>query len=159
MEPEAVFEILNGHLGAQVELVYQHGGYIDKYSGDGIMGVFDGEQMAADACRCALAILQRTRELADIQGAASIRLGLGINKGQVTIGNLGSGDHLDYTVIGRTVNLAARLCGIASQSVVVSKEVRDAAGTVPGIAFATERAVSVRGFRDPITVYDLQRAP
>lgn len=158
LEPEAAFEILNGHLGAQVELVYQHGGYIDKYSGDGIMGVFDGEQMASDACRCALAILQRTRELADIQGAKSMRLGLGINKGQVTIGNLGSGEHLDYTVIGRTVNLAARLCGIASQSVVVSKSVRDAAGTIPGIGFAAERAVAIRGFREPITVYDLQRA-
>ena len=157
LEPEAAFEILNGHLGAQVELVYQHGGYIDKYSGDGVMGVFDGEEMARDACQCALAILQRTRELADIQGAKSIRLGLGINKGQVTIGNLGSGEHLDYTVIGRTVNLAARLCGIASQSVVVSKSVRDAAGTIPGIGFASERAVAIRGFRDPITVYDLQR--
>jgi adenylate cyclase len=158
LEPEAAFEILNGHLGAQVELVYQHGGYIDKYSGDGVMGVFDGEQMARDACQCALAILQRTRELADIQGAKSIRLGLGINKGQVTIGNLGSGEHLDYTVIGRTVNLAARLCGIASQSVVVSKSVRDAADPSPGIGFGSERAVAIRGFRDPITVYDLQRS-
>jgi class 3 adenylate cyclase len=157
MEPEAAFDILNGHLAAQVDLVYKHGGYIDKYSGDGIMAVFDGEKMAGDACQCALAILQRTREFADIHGAKTIRLGLGINKGQVTIGNLGSGEHLDYTVIGRNVNLAARLCGIASQSVVVAKSVRDAAQGTPGIAFASERAVAVRGIRDPVTVYDLQR--
>jgi adenylate cyclase len=157
MEPEAAFDILNGHLAAQVDLVYKHGGYIDKYSGDGIMAVFDGEKMAGDACLCALAILQKTREFADIHGARTIRLGLGINKGEVTIGNLGSGEHLDYTVIGRNVNLAARLCGIASQSVVVAKSVRDAAQGTPGIAFSSERAVAVRGIREPVTVYDLQR--
>jgi adenylate cyclase len=158
MEPEAVFEILSRHLASQVDLVYKHGGFIDKYSGDGIMAVFDGESMARDSCLCALAILQRTRENTDIQGMKALRLGIGINKGQVTIGNLGSGEHLDYTVVGKTVNLAARLCGIASQSVVVAQSVRDAAGAIPGVGFASERAVAIRGFRDPITVYDLQRA-
>jgi class 3 adenylate cyclase len=159
LEPEAVFEILSGHLAAQVDLVYRHGGYIDKYSGDGIMAVFDGEHMARECCLCALEILEYTKAHSDSQGPQAIRLGIGINKGQVTIGNLGSGEHLDYTVVGKAVNLAARLCGLASQSIVVSQSVHEAAGGTAAVAFHAERAVVVRGFREPVTVYDLQRTP
>lgn len=159
LEPESVFEILSGHLAAQVDLVYQHGGDIDKYSGDGIMAVFDGENMARKCCRCALAILDRSKELADLQGPGAIRLGIGIHQGFAMVGNLGSSDHLDYTFIGKTVNLAARLCGIANQSIVVSQAVRDAVADAPELVFQSERPATIRGFKDPITVYDLQRLP
>lgn len=158
MEPETVFEILSAHLGAQVDLVYRHGGYVDKYSGDGIMAVFDGEDMAGTCCRCALEIIELARALAQGKGPGAIRLGIGIHLGEAAIGNLGSSDHLDYTVIGKTVNLAARLCGLANQSIIVSESVREAAGNQPGLEFADGRPASIRGVRDPVTVYDLQRA-
>jgi len=158
MEPETVFELLSGHLGEQVDIVYRHGGYIDKYSGDGIMAIFDGPDMAFDACRCALDILDGARKIAARQGPNAIRLGIGINSGPAMVGNLGSHDHLDYTVVGRTVNLAARLCGLAAQSIVVSQAVRDAVGRSKELSFATERAATIRGFREPITIYDLERA-
>jgi adenylate cyclase len=158
LEPESVFEVLNGHLAAQVDLVYLHGGYIDKYSGDGVMAVFDGEDMARKCCRCALEILERSKDLADLAGPGAIHLGIGIHQGHAMIGNLGSSEHLDYTIVGKTVNLAARLCGLASQSIVVSKAVRDAVGDAPEFVFESERPATVRGFRDPVTVYDLQRA-
>jgi adenylate cyclase len=158
LEPESVFEILSGHLAAQVDLVYQHGGYIDKYSGDGVMAVFDGAEMARKCCRCALDILDRSRELADLQGPGAIRLGIGIHQGFAMIGNLGSSEHLDYTMIGRNVNLAARLCGLANQSIVASQAVRDAVADAPEFIFRSERAAAIRGFRDPVTVYDLQRS-
>ena len=157
LEPESVFEILSRHLAAQVELVYRHGGYIDKYSGDGIMAVFDGEGMARKCCGCALDILDRSRELADLQGPAAIRMGIGIHQGFAMIGNLGSSEHLDYTMIGKTVNLAARLCGLASQSIVVSQAVRDAVAGAAEFSFESERPAAIRGFRDPVTVYELRR--
>ncbi len=157
LEPETVFEILSAHLGAQVDLVYRHGGYIDKYSGDGIMAVFDGEDMAGKCCRCALEIIELARSLAEGKGPDGIRLGVGIHLGEATIGNLGSSEHLDYTVIGKTVNLAARLCGLANQSVVVSQAVRDAAISDRGLDFAAGRPAAIRGVKDPVTVYDLQR--
>jgi len=157
MEPETVFELLSGYLSAQVDIVYRQGGYIDKYSGDGIMAVFDGPDMAFDCCRCALDILDGSRKLARTQGPNAIRLGIGIHQGVAMVGNLGSADHLDYTIVGRTVNLAARLCGVASQSIVVSQVVRDAVGRSTELAFNTERAASIRGFREPIVVYDLER--
>lgn len=155
LEPEAVFELLNAHLAAQVDLVYRHGGDIDKYSGDGIMAVFTGEDMAAKACRCALAMLERSKAEAALPGPAAIRVGIGIHQGPAMVGNLGSAEHLDYTVIGKAVNLAARLCGLANQSIVVSRAVRDAVGAAPEFAFSAERTAEVRGFRTPVPVYDL----
>ena len=126
LEPEAVFELLSGLLASQVELVYRHGGYVDKYSGDGIMAVFDGEDVARKCCRCALDILDSARARSALDGPGAIELGLGIHRGYAMVGNLGSEKHFDYTVVGKTVNLAARLCGLARQSIVVSQAVRDA---------------------------------
>ena len=157
LEPESVFEILSGHLAAQVDLVYRHGGYIDKYSGDGIMAVFDGKDMAQKCCRCALDILDRSRELADLKAPGAIRLGIGIHQGFAMIGNLGSSEHLDYTIVGKTVNLAARLCGLANQSIVVSQAVRDTVAGAPEFVFQLARPATIRGFRDPVTVCELQR--
>lgn len=158
LAPESVFEILSSHLAAQVDLVYRHGGYIDKYSGDGIMAVFDGAGMTGKCCRCALEIIELSRALAERKGPGAIRLGVGIHQGDAMIGNLGSSDHLDYTVVGMTVNLAARLCGLANQSVVVSQAVRDAIGYDPEISFVSGRPASIRGVKDPVTVFDLQRS-
>jgi len=157
LEPEAVFEILSDRLAAQVELVYRHGGYVDKYSGDGIMAVFDGENAARKCCRCALDILDSARELSGRKGTGAIELGLGIHRGYAMVGNLGSEKHFDYTVVGKTVNLAARLCGLARQSIVVSQAVRDAAAGDPEFAFQAERPATIRGFRDAVIVYDLLR--
>jgi class 3 adenylate cyclase len=157
-EPEAVFEILSARLASQVEMVYRHGGYVDKYSGDGIMAVFDGQDMVRHSCRCALDILDSARASFSLKGPGAIELGLGIHRGYAMVGNLGSEKHFDYTVIGKTVNLAARLCGLARQSIVVSQAVRDAAADTPGLAFRSEGPAVIRGFREPMTVYDLQRA-
>jgi class 3 adenylate cyclase len=156
LEPEDMFEILSRRLADQVKLVYLHGGYVDKYSGDGIMAVFDGEDMTRNCCRCALGILEGAHD-AGSQGAGAMQLGLGIHRGYAMVGNLGSEDHLDYTVIGKTVNLAARLCGLARQSIIVSRAVRDAVAGDAAFSFSAERPAQVRGFRDPVTVFELQR--
>jgi len=158
LEPEAVFDMLSARLAAQAELVYRDGGYVDKYSGDGIMAVFDGEDMARNCCRCALGIFEGARAPSGVNPGA-IQIGIGIHLGYAMVGNLGSQDHLDYTVIGKTVNLAARLCGLARQNIVVSQAVRDAAAGDRDFSFQAERPAQVRGFRDPVTVYDLVQRP
>lgn len=157
MDPEALFHMLSEHLAAQVEIVYDHGGYIDKFAGDGIMAVFDGDQMAVRGARCALDILDLSLDSAARRGSRIGRLGIGIHKGIAIVGNLGSKDHLDYTLIGSTVNLAARLCGIANESVVVSQALRDAVGNAQEFAFRSQRTVSIRGFQEPAVVHDLVR--
>jgi adenylate cyclase len=158
MEPDALFSLLSSQLGAQVQLVHQFGGYVDKFGGDGLMAVFDSEDMAERACRCALAIMEHAQSGTD-RDKGLRQLGIGINKGPAIIGNIGSQEHLDYSVIGTTVNLAARLCGYASpMSAVISRTVRDAAGLNNDLLFTGERHVSIRGIHEPVTVYTLAEA-
>ena len=157
MDPEALFHMISEHLAAQVELVYNHGGYIDKFAGDGIMAVFDGDKMVRRCCLCALDIMEMSRDSAAHRGSRISRLGIGIHKGLAIVGNLGSKDHLDYTLIGNAVNLAARLCGIANQSIVVSQAVCDAVADVAEVKFDGKRPVAIRGFSEPVFVYDLTK--
>ena len=158
MEPETLLHALSGHLATQVSLVYEHGGYVDKFAGDGIMAVFDGEGMVQKACLCALDMLDASRRHLETEGLRIHQMGIGIHRGDAVIGNLGSVEHLDYTLIGKTVNLAARLCSMAeSLSIVVSQAVRDALGEDPRIVVGKERRVSVRGFKELLSVYDLAR--
>jgi class 3 adenylate cyclase len=161
LEPEALLHVLSGHLATLVSLVYEHGGYVDKFAGDGIMAVFDGEAMVRKACVCALDMLDASRRHLASEGLRIHQMGIGIHVGDAVIGNLGSDRHLDYTLVGKTVNLAARLCSMADRlSIVVSQAVRKALGDdTAGLAFGEERRVCVRGFKDPIPVYDLMRRP
>jgi class 3 adenylate cyclase len=157
LAPETVFEILSGLLAALAEVVYWHGGDIDKYAGDGVMAVFEGRDGTQRGCRCALDLIDKARGHRVPGAAGPIRLGVGLHTGSAMVGNLGTAEHLDYTVVGSSVNLAARLCGLGNQSVVVSQAVRDALADEPAFAFANRRNADIRGFRDPVTVYDLQR--
>jgi adenylate cyclase len=156
MEPDSLFTLLSAQLAAQVHLVHEFGGYVDKFGGDGLMAVFDSENMAVRACQCALKIIENARQSTTHSDNGLRQLGIGINQGRAIIGNIGSDEHLDYSVIGTTVNLAARLCGIASpMTIVVAGTVRDAAEGHPGLNFGNRREVAVRGIHDPVTVYSL----
>lgn len=158
LDLEALFRALSEHLAAQVSLVYKYGGYVDKFSGDGMMAVFDGEDMAVKSCLCALDILEFAHSRIQQQAARIHQLGMGIHKGEAIIGNLGSNEHLDYTLVGKTVNLAARLCGVADRlSIVVSHEVRDALMGDQRVKFSPGREAIVRGFNRPVQIFELSR--
>ncbi len=157
-EPSRLFAIVSELLSEQVDLIHQYGGYVDKFGGDGVMAIFDGPEMVLQSCLCALHILDSARAH-DASGAEEIRrFGIGIHTGRAVIGNIGSPEHLDYSAIGSTVNLAARLCGQAqATSIAVSKAVRNAARADPRLNFHSERQVPIRGFRENVTVYTLGR--
>jgi len=153
IEAERLFALLSEQLAAQVELVYRHGGYVDKYAGDGIMAVFEGEGRALRGCRCALDIIAQACRA----GEGLFAVGCGVHQGPAVIGNIGSPEHLDYSVIGESVNLAARLCGFAEpMSIVVSDSVKQLVSGAAGLQFARPRAVHVKGFRKPVAVFELQ---
>jgi adenylate cyclase len=155
MAPDSLFTLLSSQLAAQVHLVHEFGGYVDKFGGDGLMAVFDSEDMAARACQCALKIMENANQ-GTLNDEGLRQLGIGINKGRAIIGNIGSHEHLDYSVIGTTVNLAARLCGIASpMTIVVAGTVRDAAAEHPRLNFGNKREVTIRGIHEPVVVYSL----
>ena len=158
LEPTSLFNVLSNHLGMQVDCVYRYGGYIDKFAGDGIMAVFDSADRVAEACACALEIIEQTKQGNGGDNTESLELGIGIHAGTALVGNIGSDKHLDYSVIGETVNLAARLCGCAEpMSIVVSERIAGLAQHFEGLEFGNPWTVSVRGVRNPISVYNLNR--
>ncbi len=157
-EPNQLFALVSALLAEQVQIIDKFGGYVDKFGGDGVMAIFDGPDKVIQSCLCALTILDSARVTESADHEKIRRFGIGIHTGHAVIGNLGSPERLDYSAIGSTVNLAARLCGQAEgNSVVVSKAVRDAAQNDSRLKFHSERAVAIRGIKDAVTVYTLTR--
>ena len=154
MDSGRLFASLSGHLSRQVELVYKHGGYVDKFNGDGIMAVFDGDGMVEKCCRCALAIMEEASGRNPDDDV--LPTGIGIHAGNVMIGNIGSPEHLDYSIIGPTVNLAARLCGFAQpDTIIVSNAVREAARSSHDLSFLDQREVHIRGVSEKVQIFRL----
>ncbi len=111
--------LLNHYFSNMVPIVFRHRGTLDKLMGDAIMAFFgapvemaDHPIKAAEAAVHMLDQLRKMRTQAAVEGTADLKLGIGINTGVVTVGNLGSNDFMDYTVIGDAVNLASRLEGL-----------------------------------------------
>ncbi len=117
--PEEMVRILNECFTAVVEVAQTHGGTVNKFGGDSTLIVFGTPVHYADHAERALeTALEIRRRLAQInaerltQGEAPIRMGIGINTGEVVAGTVGSPDRLEYTVIGDAVNLSARIQGL-----------------------------------------------
>jgi len=156
-EPEILFDSLNRLLAMQVDMVYRYGGYIDKFGGDGIMAIFDMDNKAGRACECALAIMQEVGA-AESRNHDRVRLpiAIGIDIGPVLIGNIGSEEHLDYSAVGQSVNLASRLCSNAeSMTIEVSGAVVQETGK-EGFRFSTPLQVNIRGINEPVSIYRLK---
>lgn len=110
--PKEVVEILNHYLDIETEIILNNGGDIDKFVGDEMMAFFSGPKKEYNACKAAMEIRAAMREqqqLALTEGTDVIQMGIGINTGKVIFGSVGSKTRMDFTSIGDTVNLAARL--------------------------------------------------
>ena len=108
--------VLNDYFALMVDIIFTHGGTLDKFIGDAIMAVFGAPFVAADdtddAVATAIEMLARLREFNQRQAAAgrsTLKIGVGIDTGEVVAGTIGSPKRMDYTVIGDHVNLAARV--------------------------------------------------
>lgn len=118
LSPEDLVEVVNCYLTELSEFVLEEKGYLDKYIGDAIMGVFGApeelENHAFAACRAALRShhhLKRLSARMQIERGFPLQARIGINSGEVIVGNMGSPKKLNYTVVGDAVNLASRLEG------------------------------------------------
>jgi PAS domain S-box-containing protein len=110
MGSEATFEFLNDYLHRVEPCIKEHQGFVDKFVGDGIVALFDGENGPANAVQAAIAVQKKVDEFNQIYpNVQDIILGIGIHTGKVIIGALGSESRLDSTVIGDSVNLTARV--------------------------------------------------
>jgi adenylate cyclase len=143
------------------EVIFRYNGTINKFMGDGIMVFFNDPHAQEDhqlrALRCAMEL--RDRAL-DLQSRLASRLpspfwvGMGLNTGQATVGNLGRGEQLDYTAVGSAVNLAARLQGFSlNNEVIASASTYEAVRSM--VVLRNERKEAIRGFAAPIKLAEI----
>ena len=121
VEPERVVGMLNSILSRQAAIVKKYDGDIDKYVGDELVAVFQGEQMVKNAVQCSIEIQQMMCSIPELTGD-DIAIGIGINTGEMVMGAMGSEERMDFTVIGDAVNLGARLCSAAGRGQIIISE-------------------------------------
>jgi adenylate cyclase len=164
-EPHEVVTLLNRYFERQVDVVFSHGGTLDKFIGDCIMAFWgapvDDPQHAARAVAAALemqeVLLAFKQELAD-EGATvtDFDVGIGVHSGPAVVGFIGAQKKLDYTAIGDTVNLASRVEGLTKgvARVLVTRETMEACGAVDNIRFAPHGAFAVKGRAAEVELYE-----
>ena len=162
LEPEETTTILNDYLSEMTKIIFEHGGTIDKFLGDGIM-LFFGDPIPQDdhalrAVRCAQSMNKRLQELQKKwfpAGGRELQIGTGINSGYATVGNFGSTDRMEYTAIGNQVNLAARLQTLAEAREIVTSS--STYGLVKEQVQAEEKGIfDIKGFARSIQVWRLK---
>jgi adenylate cyclase len=129
MDPDDVASLLREYFTEMVEIIFRHGGTLDKFIGDAIMALW-GAPLASpdDADKAMRAAIDMQRKLAELNqhwaatGKPPVNIGIGINSGQVFAGNIGSEQRLEYTVLGDAVNTASRLCSNAAKGEIMISE-------------------------------------
>ncbi|MFT3836306.1 MAG: adenylate/guanylate cyclase domain-containing protein [Myxococcaceae bacterium] len=157
MPPDQVVGILNRFFEEMVDAVEVNHGTVDKFIGDCVMALWGAPVERPDDARnallAALAMVQRSSKI-QVNGAP-LEMGIGITTGPAVVGAIGSRKRLDYTAIGSTVNLAARLCGIArSGEVLVTSDTLMHAGE--GVIVEANEPVILKGLDQPIVPYTLR---
>jgi len=162
LTPAQVQQFLNEYFEAMVEIVFQHEGTVDKYIGDGLMVFFgDPEPQPDHALRCvrtAIAMQQRTAELREKwlkRGGFPLRIRIGINTGEVVVGNMGSARRLAYTVLGSAVNLASRLEANAPVGGILISE-RTHELVKADVPTQPVGPLTIKGLATPITAHTVQ---
>jgi class 3 adenylate cyclase len=157
MRPEDVVRLMNIYLNLQAKVIHQFGGTIDKFVGDEVMAIFEGRGNEINAVRAAVEIQSYCKALNAARLAAGdkvINIGIGLNNGEVVMGNMGSEDHMDYTVVGDNINIAARMCGIAQPGMVlVSRAIAEAIGDQASLKDL--HPVMVKGKDQPIGIAEV----
>jgi|GEM_PF-2159535 len=156
LSDERVVEMLNLYLRRQAEILGEHGGIIDKFIGDAVLAVFRGEDKDEQAVAAGLQIQSEIAQM-NAEGVFErpVRVGIGIASGSVVLGEIGSEDRRERTLIGSVVNLASRLCSEAGEGeVVVSDALRTSLGARAVVKSA--ETVSLKGFAAEHRCYRMQ---
>lgn len=162
MAPEAVLTLLNRYLSEITEVIERHHGVVDKYTGDSVMALFGAPLSrpgdARNAIATALAIQSTMAALNAANRAAGMQeigAGIGVHTGLVVAGNLGSQNRLNYTVIGDSVNLSARLEGLTRKYHVPNIVSEATRAQAPGFVYRELDLVRVAGKREPVRMFEV----
>lgn len=167
MRPEEVVKILNEYFEKMVDIVVRHKGMVDKFIGDGLMALFgapeDDPFQEENAVNAALEMQEELRKLSEkwtAEGRLPFEIGIGINSGSAVVGELGSVQRLEYTAVGDTVNLAARLESLTKDlkaDVLISESTYLA---LKGLPFSITRKgeTCIKGRGDSVKVFAVARS-
>jgi adenylate cyclase len=163
LSPQQLVQLLNEYLTAMTDIVFKYDGLLDKYIGDAIMAVWgdavEQPDHALRGCRTALDMMRALSALQEKwqrEGWPHVDIGIGLNSGDMVVGNMGSDMRFDYTVMGDNVNLSSRLEGINKEygtHIVISEFTYE---RVKEILFCRELdSVRVKGKKLPVKIYEL----
>jgi class 3 adenylate cyclase/HAMP domain-containing protein len=161
MEPDELIAQLNDYLAEMTEIVFRHGGTLDKYVGDALM-VFFGDPIRQDdhaerAVMMAFEMRDRMQQMKDewtVKHGESFQVGIGISTGWVTVGDIGTSSRSDYTVLGNEVNLASRLSDHASAGqILVTEATLDAVR--PMVEASPVEQISLKGVSRDFRAYEI----
>jgi len=163
LSPEEVVDLLNEYLTLMTDIIFRHGGTVDKFEGDAILAFFGAPQAHDnDPERAVLAALEMRDRLGELEdrwrelAKTSLRIGIAMHTGQAVVGNIGSPRKMDYTVIGDTVNLASRLQDLTKEygvSVLISGATQALVNHMCRVR--SLGPVEVRGRRQPVDLYEV----
>lgn len=164
LSPRETGRLLNTYFDTMIPIVFDHQGTLDKLIGDAIMAFFGApgtlQNHPVKAAQTALSMVEKLKRLKidrnDIRGIDRLDVGIGLNTGQVIVGNLGSQRFMDYTVIGDTVNLGSRLEGLNKTygtSIIISRATAEKLDK--GFVLRELDKVMVKGKEDAVTIFEL----
>ena len=165
MDAKSVTMILNEYFSALVPIIEKHNGTLNKFMGDAILAIFGepkkSENHALDAIYCADGLLKKVKSLQEKwleEGKPKIEIGIGISSGEAFIGNVGSKERLEYTVIGDTVNTASRIENfnkVYKTNFLISEETYQR--TKKYVDVITLSNVTIRGKASKVNLYEVAR--
>ncbi|MDD5376532.1 MAG: adenylate/guanylate cyclase domain-containing protein [Candidatus Gracilibacteria bacterium] len=157
ISPERTLLLLNIYFDGIGELIYKHGGYIDKFLGDGIMIIFE-QETSDNALSCAIEIQDFIKRFQISSIGKKINIGIGINTGEVIVGTIGTKHRMDATVIGDTVNTASRLEGLTrkyGKNIILSQSVVDKMGNPERFSLHEIDTVILKGREQSTKIFSL----
>tara|TARA_B100001939_G_C16947631_1_gene621064 strand:- start:16187 stop:18049 length:1863 start_codon:yes stop_codon:yes gene_type:complete len=164
MTPAEVLDFVNSYLEVMEPVIHEHGGFVDKYLGDGIMALFIDRDQLPSANRAVNAAVAMQRQLAGFnefrveQGVEPIRTGMGIATGDVIIGTVGTETRLDTTVLGRSVNLASRLESLTPSygiSILITEDTFSGLDQPEQYLYREIDTVIAKGMKQPSLLYEI----
>ncbi len=157
LKPSEVISIVNFYLNLQAQVIRDNNGDIDKFIGDEIMASFSGDDATQRALKSAIEIqnliskenIKRAKD-----GEIVCEVGIGINRGEVIVGNIGSHEHMDFTAVGLAVNVASRLCSSAEGGkIIIDKTTYNESNCRYNVKLQTPFVI--KGVSQPINTYSV----
>lgn len=166
MTPEQLTHVLNEYLTEMTDIVMEHRGLVDKYIGDAVMAFWGAPipnpNQSMDSCRTAIRMIKALNKLNEHWKSANvshaIKIGVGINTGEVIVGNFGSKSRFNYTILGDEVNLASRLESLNKAygtEIIISESVKLEIESDPNITTRELDLITVKGKKKPVLIFEV----